>query len=120
MKKFTTRPRVFRASPGYAGTHSTESKNWVYLGRLAEAGPLTDVRFDTAQAHVVGLFGKRGSGKSYTLGTLLEGICTKEKKSTIADNSREIATLLFDTLGIFQWIDIALDEKSQKETVQQQ
>jgi DNA helicase HerA-like ATPase len=100
--------------------HGRSTKHWVWLGRLAEAGPLTAIRFDTAQAHVVGLFGKRGSGKSYTLGTLLEGICTKEKKSTIADNSREIATLLFDTLGIFQWIDIALDEKSQKETVQHQ
>ena len=71
-------------------------------------------------AHVVGLFGKRGSGKSCTLGTLLEGVCTKERKTTIADNSRAVATLLFDTLGIFQWIDIALDEKSQKETVQHQ
>ena len=57
MKKFTTRPRVFRSSPGYAGTHSAESKGWVYLGRLAEAGPLTDVRFDTDFAHVVALFG---------------------------------------------------------------
>lgn len=100
--------------------HGRSAKSWVWLGRLAEAGPLTDVRFDTSHAHVVGLFGKRGSGKSYTLGTLLEGLCTKEKRTTIAENSRAVATLLFDTLGIFQWIDIALDEKSQKETVQHQ
>src|SRR5258708_11249872 len=102
MKKFTTRPRVFRSSPGYAGTHSAESTSWVYLGRLAEAGPLTDVRFDTEGAHVVALFGKRGSGKSYTLGTLLEGLCTKEGGTSIAENPRENAVLLFDTLGIFQ------------------
>ena len=100
--------------------HGRSAKHWVWLGRLAEAGPLTDVRFDTEHAHVVGLFGKRGSGKSYTLGTLLEGLCTKETKTTIADNSRAVATMLFDTLGIFQWIDIALDENSQKETVQSQ
>jgi len=100
--------------------HGRSAKHWVWLGRLAEAGPLTEVRFDTNHAHVVGLFGKRGSGKSYTLGTLLEGLCTKDKKTTIADNSCSVATLLFDTLGIFQWIDIALDEKSQKETVQHQ
>ena len=83
MKKFTTRPRVFRSSPGYAGTHNAESAGWVYLGRLGEAGPLTDVRFDTDLAHVVALFGKRGSGKSYTLGTLLEGLCTSKPTSTL-------------------------------------
>ena len=120
MKKFTTRPRAFHTTPAEFGMHGAKARHWVWLGRLAEAGPLTDVRFDTAHAHVVGLFGKRGSGKSYTLGTLLEGICTKEKKTTIADNSREVATLLFDTLGIFQWIDIVLNDKSQKETVQHQ
>jgi energy-coupling factor transporter ATP-binding protein EcfA2 len=120
MKKFTTRPRAFATSPAEFGMHGRSARHWVWLGRLAEAGPLTDVRFDTHHAHVVGLFGKRGSGKSYTLGTLLEGLCTKEHKTSIADNSRTVATLLFDTLGIFQWIDIALDEKSQKETVQHQ
>jgi energy-coupling factor transporter ATP-binding protein EcfA2 len=100
--------------------HGRSTENWVYLGRLAESGPLTDVRFDTSLAHVIGLFGKRGSGKSYTLGTLLEGLCTQEKTTTISANSRTQAVLLFDTLGIFQWINIALSEKSQKETILQQ
>ncbi|HUY34044.1 MAG TPA: hypothetical protein VMV69_14950 [Pirellulales bacterium] len=76
MEKFATKPRVFRSIPGYAGASNHDTKGWVYLGRLGEAGPLTPVRFDTAAAHVVALFGKRGSGKSYTLGTLLEGLCT--------------------------------------------
>src|SRR5690348_8849129 len=98
MKKFTAKPRVFRSSPGYAGTSSYESDSWVYLGRLAEAGPLTDVRFDTSMAHVVALFGKRGSGKSYTLGTLLEGLCTHHETSSIAQNAQRTAVLLFDTL----------------------
>src|SRR5438477_8297496 len=108
MKKFTTRPRVFNGSPAEFGMHGRSARSWVYLGRLSEAGPLTDVRFDTALAHVVGLFGKRGSGKSYTLGTLLEGLCTKNPETSIANNPRTHATLLFDTLGIFQWVDIAL------------
>jgi len=120
MKKFTTKPRVFRASPGYAGTPGYESTSWVYLGRLAEAGPLTDVRFDTGMAHVVALFGKRGSGKSYTLGTLLEGLCTKEVTSSIAQNPRRNAVLLFDTLGIFQWMTILLQEGSKREILQEQ
>lgn len=100
--------------------HGSSTQSWVYLGRLAEAGPLTDIRFDTALAHVIGLFGKRGSGKSYTLGTLLEGLCTREASTTISKNPRTQAVLLFDTLGIFQWVNIALDEKSRKDTIQQQ
>jgi DNA helicase HerA-like ATPase len=87
---------------------------------MAEAGPLTDVRFDTSLAHVIGLFGKRGSGKSYTLGTLLEGLCTQDTSTTISGNPRTHAILLFDTLGIFQWVNISLNEKSHKETIQQQ
>jgi hypothetical protein len=120
MKKFTTRSRVFKSSPAEFGMHGNSTPSWVYLGRLAEAGPLTDVRFDTSMAHVIGLFGKRGSGKSYTLGTLLEGLCTRETSTTISENTRTQAILLFDTLGIFQWVNIALNDKSQKETIQQQ
>jgi hypothetical protein len=120
MKKFTTRPRVFRSSPGYIGSSSTNPKNWIYIGRLAEAGPLTDVRLESGNAHVIALFGKRGSGKSYTLGSLLEGLSTKCVSSTIANNSRESAILLFDTLGVFQWMDILLDENIQSQIVQEQ
>jgi hypothetical protein len=120
MKKFTTRSRVFKSSPAEFGMHGSSAASWVYLGRLAEAGPLTEVRFDTAMAHVIGLFGKRGSGKSYTLGTLLEGLCTREASTTISQNIRTQAILLFDTLGIFQWVNIALNEKSQHETIQHQ
>ena len=120
MKKFTTKPRVFHSNVGYAGTHDYDSKGWVYLGRLGEAGPLTDVRFDTDMAHVVALFGKRGSGKSYTLGTLLEGLCTAEAESSIAVNHGNSAILLFDTLGVFQWMSILLDENSQKALLKEQ
>ena len=120
MKKFTTRGRVFKSSPADFGMHGRSTDSWVYLGRMAEAGPLTDVRFDTGMAHVIGLFGKRGSGKSYTLGTLLEGLCTREESTSISANPRTHAVLLFDTLGIFQWVNIALSEQSKKETIQQQ
>jgi energy-coupling factor transporter ATP-binding protein EcfA2 len=120
MKKFTTKPRVFRSTPGYCGTSDTDTPNWVYLGRLGEAGPLTDVRFDTSLAHVVAMFGKRGSGKSYTLGTLLEGLCTHEPNTSIARHEAHASVLLFDTLGIFQWMSILLQDNSQRQVLQQQ
>src|SRR5581483_877851 len=120
MKKFTTKPRVFRSSPGMVGSSRAETKDWVYMGRLAEAGPLTDVRFDTEGAHVVALFGKRGSGKSYTLGTLLEGLCTENENTSISVNQHDGAVLLFDTLGIFQWTNVPLTEDSRQKLVREQ
>lgn len=120
MKKFTAKPRPFRSAIGYVGTPRFESDHWVYFGRLGEAGPLTDVRFDMDMAHVIAMFGKRGSGKSYTLGTLLEGLCTSSPTTSIANNSQKQAILLFDTLGIFQWMDLVLKDNTQKELLQQQ
>lgn len=81
---------------------------WLYLGRLAEAGPLTEVRFDANHPHVIAIFGKRGSGKSYTMGSMLESLCTQRSESSISRIGRDKALLLFDTLGIFQWTDISL------------
>lgn len=120
MKKFTVRPRVFRTTPGYAGANNYESKDWIYIGRLAEAGPLTDVRFDSGAAHVVALFGKRGSGKSYTLGTFLEGMCAATPQTDIASGVGKSAILLFDTLGVFQWMGITLREDSSKPILKEQ
>lgn len=120
MKKYTTKPRAFRSSPGYVGAPGFVTPAWAYLGRLAESGPLTDVRFDTASAHVIAVFGKRGSGKSYTLGTLLEGLCTSEVESSIAHNQHRAAVLLFDTLGIFQWMSFVLKEGSPQKVLQEQ
>jgi len=120
MKKFSVRPRLFGSSPADFGMNGERAKHWVWLGRLAEAGPLTDIRFDTGQAHVVALFGKRGSGKSYTLGTLLEGLCTKQPHTSISENSRGVATLLFDTLGIYQWMNTAVVEDSTSATIREQ
>src|SRR5262245_21567638 len=77
---------------------------WVLLGRLAELGPSKDVRLDLSREHVLSIVGKRGSGKSFTLGAFLEGLCTSAQETAISATSKERAALLFDTLNIFQWM----------------
>ncbi len=52
--------------------------DWVSLGRLAEMGPSKEVRMDLSREHVLSIVGKRGSGKSFTLGSFLEGLCTTQ------------------------------------------
>jgi uncharacterized protein len=51
---------------------------------------------DIARSHVILVAGKRGSGKSYTLGVIAEELSNLPK-----EESRNIAPLIFDTMGIF-------------------
>ena len=56
------------------GTEGTDLS--VLIGRLAESGPLRSVFFGGSKEFVTLIIGKRGSGKSHTLGTILEGLAT--------------------------------------------
>ncbi len=81
------------------GTEGTGSR--LYLGRIAETGPMRQVYFSSSKEFVVLLNGKRGSGKSHTLGVILEGLATREANSTIASHSTRRAVLLLDPMGNF-------------------
>lgn len=120
MKKFSVKPRTFQAIPTKVGAPDGVCVEWVYLGRLSEAGRLTPVHFDVGTEHVIALFGKRGSGKSYALGSLLEGLATASQPSSISAVRRSRALLLFDTLGVFQWMDTPLTENSEGDELRRQ
>jgi hypothetical protein len=119
MKKFTVKPRLIHTKRILVGNQD-EGKEHVFIGRLAEAGQLVRVDFDLSLPHVVAIFGKRGSGKSYTLGSFLEGLCTKKYETSISNITKTRAALLFDTLGIFQWMDVPLSLNSSQRILQEQ
>lgn len=119
MKRFTVKPKAATGRTLCIGGSGGDMDN-VLLGRLAEAGPPIPVLHDLSLEHVITMVGKRGSGKSYTLGTLLEGLCTKPGKSPIGQISGKRAVLLFDTLGIFQWMDITLSPDSTQGIIHEQ
>jgi DNA helicase HerA-like ATPase len=64
------------------------------VGENEEAHKANPVYFDVAKPHVVGVFGKRGTGKSYSMGTLAEEIHT-------ADISENLSTIIIDPMGIY-------------------
>ena len=69
-------------------------KGYVRMGQYTSMS--NNIFMDVARSHVVLVAGKRGSGKSYTLGTIAEEI------SSLNEEEREnIAPLIFDTMGIF-------------------
>lgn len=77
------------------------SKGAVFLGRsyvrMGRTVSLSNNLFmDVVRSHVVFVCGKRGSGKSYSLSVMAEGIANLPRE--IKDN---IAVLMLDTMGIF-------------------
>jgi|TARA_B100001971_G_C18245870_1_gene574190 DNA helicase HerA-like ATPase len=76
-------------------------KGFVFLGKsYVKMGQYTSLSnkifMDVARSHVVLVAGKRGSGKSYTLGVLAEELSNLPKEI-----SQNIASLIFDTMGIY-------------------
>lgn len=69
-------------------------KGYVKMGQYTSLS--NPIHLDVARSHVILVAGKRGSGKSYTLGTIAEGLSTLP-----SEESANIASLIFDTMGIF-------------------
>lgn len=101
MPKYSIKPALTSRRDFIFGDPLRRENDVVRIGRLAEAGQTVDVKFDTSGEFVLGIFGKRGSGKSYTLGSLLESFCTAEKETSIGSCSQSRSVILFDTLNIF-------------------
>lgn len=77
----------------------TSRKTVVLAGKLIEKGPGGNVYFDGSDNFVVVEVGKRGSGKSYGMASLLEGFALSSQ-SNIAKSKEERAVLLLDPLDI--------------------
>ncbi len=69
-------------------------KGYVQMGNYTSLS--NKIWLDIARSHVILVSGKRGSGKSYTLGVLAEEISNLPKEV-----SKNIAPIIFDTMGIF-------------------
>jgi len=82
-----------KKSFGDAGTIFL-GRHYVKMGQTVSLS--SNIRMDVARAHVVLIAGKRGSGKSYTLGVMAEEMSLLPKEV-----SENLGILIFDTMGIF-------------------
>ncbi len=76
-------------------------KGLIYLGKgYVKMGNYTSlsnkIYMDIARSHVIMIAGKRGSGKSYSIGVIAE-----ELSNLPQETAKNIAPLIFDTMGIF-------------------
>ena len=69
-------------------------KGFVRMGQYTSLS--NRILMDIARSHVILVAGKRGSGKSYTLGVIAEELSNLPKE--VAQN---IGSLIFDTMGIY-------------------
>lgn len=98
QKNFIVEP----ALPNGSVTVGTEGgQTRVYLGQVAEFGGARRVYFDASKEFVTLIIGKRGSGKSFCLGSLLEGLCTTGNETSISKISTRRGVLLLDPMGNF-------------------
>ena len=69
-------------------------KHYVKMGRTTSLS--NKILLDVIRSHVVFVCGKRGGGKSYTMGVIAEGISYLPPK--IKNN---IAVIMLDTIGVY-------------------
>ncbi len=86
---------------GAADKESFGDKGLIFIGKgYVKMGQYTSISnkifMDIARSHVVLVAGKRGSGKSYTIGVIAE-----ELSNLPLETSQNIASLIFDTMGIY-------------------
>ena len=89
------------------------NKGLIYLGKgYVKMGNYTslsnNIFLDVARSHVVMVAGKRGAGKSYSLSVIAEELCDLPE-----DVSQNIASLLFDTMGIFWTMKFKNDKEAE-------
>lgn len=74
-----------------------ETVEAIYLGKTAEA-PHQNVWMDTRGAHVLYVMGKRRSGKSYTLGSIAEGLVSE---TWVHQGEMAPGVLILDTMNVY-------------------
>lgn len=69
-------------------------RHYIKMGQTTSLS--NDVFLDVNRSHIVFVCGKRGSGKSYTLGVIAEGIANLPEEI-----KKNTCVLIFDTMGIY-------------------
>jgi uncharacterized protein len=102
-----------------AGDPSDKQKDKILLGTLAESGKRRQLWLDISGEQVIGILGKRGTGKSYTLGVLIEGLSAGNGDTKLATHSTPRGGLVFDIMDIYWSSVIQLSDAGSPEIIKQ-
>lgn len=89
-------------------------ESFVRLGDVIEDSqpPAPSVKLSLDNEQVVAVCGKRGSGKSFTLGVISEGLCSDSEHVAIGKSHGERAAIMFDPLDIYWTTSIPVRDVS--------
>src|SRR5687767_7436801 len=102
-----------------AGDAAARARDQLLLGKLAESGRMRRLWLDASGEQVIAILGKRGTGKSYTLGVLLEGLAAGRGETPIAKLQTPRAALVLDIMDIFWTSRIPLTAEGPPEVAKQ-
>lgn len=103
----------------FAGDPASRGRDVLLLGKLAESGPQRNLWLDVSGEQVVAVLGKRGTGKSYSLGVLIEGLSAGAGDTPLAKLKTPRAALVLDIMDIFWSSQIQLTPGGSPEIVKQ-
>lgn len=118
MASFVLEPDLPRGDV-VAGDPAARGTDKLLLGKLLEAGAARKLYLDITGEQVVSVVGKRGSGKSYTLGVLIEGLAAGKGKTPVAELHTPRAGLVFDIMDIYWSSTLRLQPEGSSEIVKQ-
>ena len=103
----------------WVGPGCTSKSSGFYLGLSAEQSPGSPSRIwvSTLKEQVIAITGKRGSGKSFTLGVIAEGMTIDggAKNVEVALNSTQRAVLFFDPLDLYWTLRLPVQQSINSE-----
>lgn len=120
MPSYALEPLLAKTSGDLsAGDPANRSRDKILLGTIAETGPRRKLWLDITGEQVVAILGKRGTGKSYTLGVLVEGLAAGGAPTPIASHTTARSGLVLDIMDIFWTSTISLSPNGSPEVQRQ-
>jgi DNA helicase HerA-like ATPase len=84
-----------------AGDPASRGLDRLLVGKLVEAGQARKLSLDISGEQVIAILGKRGTGKSYTLGVMIEGLASGQGATPISELHTARSGLVLDIMDIF-------------------
>lgn len=102
-----------------AGDPAGRGVDRILLGKLVEAGQARKLYLDASGEQVIAILGKRGTGKSYTLGVLIEGLAAGQGENPVSTMTTPRSALVLDIMDIFWTSAIPLSVDGSPEIAKQ-
>lgn len=119
MTNYNLEPVIKQKKEIIVGDPGQRGRDKILIGKLIETGPRRTLYLDITGEQVVAILGKRGSGKSYTLGVIIEALSSGHSETIISRLETPRAALVIDIMDIYWSTSIPLSNDGSPELTRQ-